>query len=182
MFKYISEILSKLSVGQRLLALVFLLLSITFISVGPKIIDSLTHDTEELKIKVENQRAEIQTLTQRVAQLNDQVIEGQMSCTNKFVQREQEILIMISSLEAEAQKTNGKITVLEDKRNENRFGGGDYQEPDGDNGTGGARPKVSMMRIQEPVVQTKTIIKTDNTNMLKMISKVKKDVNDHIPK
>jgi predicted RNase H-like nuclease (RuvC/YqgF family) len=175
MFKYISEILSKLSVGQRLLALVFLLLSITFISVGPKVIDSLTHDTEELKIKVENQRAEIQTLTQRVAQLNDQVIEGQMSCTNKFVQREQEILIMISSLEAEAQKTNGKITVLEDKRNENRFGGGDYQEPDGDQ-------KVSMMRIQEPVVQTKTIIKTDNTNMLKMISKVKKDVNDHIPK
>ena len=180
MFKYISEILSKLSVGQRLLALVFLLLSITFISVGPKVIDSLTHDTEELKIKVENQRAEIQTLTQRVAQLNDQVIEGQMSCTNKFVQREQEILIMISSLEAEAQKTNGKITVLEDKRNENRFGGD--EEPDGDNGTGGARPKVSMMRIQEPVVQTKTIIKTDNTNMLKMISKVKKGVNDHIPK
>jgi hypothetical protein len=129
---------------------------------------------------VENQRAEIQTLTQRVAQLNDQVIEGQMSCTNKFVQREQEILIMISSLEAEAQKTNGKITVLEDKRNENRFGGD--EEPDGDNGTGGTRPKVSMMRIQEPVVQTKTIIKTDNTNMLKMISKVKKDVNDHIPK
>jgi predicted RNase H-like nuclease (RuvC/YqgF family) len=141
--------------------------------VGPKVIDSLTHDTEELKIKVENQRAEIQTLTQRVAQLNDQVIEGQMSCTNKFVQREQEILIMISSLEAEAQKTNGKITVLEDKRNENRFGGD--EEPDGDQ-------KVSMMRIQEPVVQTKTIIKTDNTNMLKMILKVKKDVNDHIPK
>lgn len=172
MFKYISEILSKLSVGQRLLALVFLLLSITFISVGPKVIDSLTHDTEELKIKVENQRAEIQTLTQRVTQLNNQLIDGQMSCTNRFVQREQEILIMISSLEAEAKKTNGKVTILEERRNENRFGGD--EQPDGDH-------KVSMMRIQEPVVQTKTIIKTDNTNMLKMISKVKKDVNDHIP-
>jgi uncharacterized coiled-coil protein SlyX len=172
MFKHISEILSKLSVGQRLLALVFLLLSITFISVGPKVIDSLTHDTEELKIKVENQRAEIQTLTQRVTQLNNQLIDGQMSCTNRFVQREQEILIMISSLEAEAKKTNGKVTILEERRNENRFG--DDEQPDGDH-------KVSMMRIQEPVVQTKTIIKTDNTNMLKMISKVKKDVNDHIP-
>ena len=171
MFKHISEILSKLSTGQRLMALIFLLLSITFISVGPKVIDSLTHDTEELKIKVENQRAEIQTLTQRVMHLNDQLIEGQMSCTNKFVQREQEILIMISSLEAEAQKTNGKVTVLEERRNENRVGGD--EEPDGDQ-------RVSMMRIQEPVVQTKTIIKTDNTNMLKMISVVKKDVNDHI--
>jgi hypothetical protein len=95
-----------------------------------------------------------------------------MSCTNKFVQREQEILIMISSLEAEAKKTNGKVTILEERRNENRFGGD--EQPDGDH-------KVSMMRIEEPVVQTKTIIKTDNTNMLKMISKVKKDVNDHIP-
>ena len=171
MFKHISEILSKLSTGQRLMGLILLLFSITFISVGPKIIDSLTHDTEELKVKVENQRAEIQTLTQRVTELNDQVIDGQMSCTNKFVQREQEILIMISSLESEAQKTNGKVTILEEKRNENRFNGD--EEPDGDQ-------RVSMMRIQEPVVQTKTIIKTDNTNMLKMISKVKKDVNDHI--
>lgn len=171
MFKHISEILSKLSTGQRLMGLILLLFSITFISVGPKIIDSLTHDTEELKVKVENQRAEIQTLTQRVTQLNDQVIDGQMSCTNKFVQREQEILIMISSLEAEAQKTNGKVTILEEKRNENRFNGD--EEPDGDQ-------RVSMMRIQEPVVQTKTIIKTDNTNMLKMISKVKKNVNEHI--
>ena len=171
MFKHISEILSKLSTGQRLMGLILLLFSITFISVGPKIIDSLTHDTEELKIKVENQRTEIQTLTQRVTQLNDQVIDGQMSCTNKFVQREQEILIMISSLESEAQKTNGKVTILEEKRNENRFNGD--EEPDGDQ-------RVSMMRIQEPVVQTKTIIKTDNTNMLKMISKVKKDVKDHI--
>ena len=180
MFKYISEILSKLSVGQRLLALVFLLLSITFISVGPKIVGAFTQDNEELKSKIDLQRTEIQSLTQRVMQLNDQVIEGQMSCTNKFAQREQEILAMISSLEAEAQKTNGKITVLEDKRNENPFGGGNYQEPDGDNGMGGERPKVSMMRIPEPVVETKTIIKTDNTNMLKMISKVKKNVKEHI--
>jgi len=174
MFKYISEILSKLSVGQRLLALVFLLLSITFISVGPKIVGAFTQDNEELKSKIDLQRTEIQSLTQRVMQLNDQVIEGQMSCTNKFAQREQEILAMISSLETEAQKTNGKITVLEDKRS-------DYQEPDGDNGTGDDRPRVSMMRISEPVVQTKTIIKTDNTNMLKMISKVKKNVKEHIP-
>jgi hypothetical protein len=175
MFKYISEILSKLSVGQRLLALVFLLLSITFISVGPKIVGAFTQDNEELKSKIDLQRTEIQSLTQRVMQLNDQVIEGQMSCTNRFAQREQEILTMISALEAEAQKTNGKVTVLEE--HSDMFIRNHQEEPDGDNGgMGGARPKVAMMPAPEPVVQTKTIVKTDNTNLLKMIKGMKKDL------
>ena len=179
MFKHISEILSKLSTGQRLMALIFLLLSITFISVGPKIIDSLTHDTEELKVKVENQRSEIQTLTQRVTQLNDQVIEGQMACTDKFVTREREILVMISTLEAEAQKTNGKITVV--KERSNMLMRNNLEEPAGDDGTDGAHQRVAMMQAPEPVIQTKTIIKTDNANLLNMISKVKKNVKEHIP-
>jgi hypothetical protein len=176
MFKYISEILSKLSVGQRLLALVFLLLSITFISVGPKIVGAFTQDNEELKSKIDLQRTEIQSLTQRVMQLNDQVIEGQMSCTNRFAQREQEILTMISALETEAQKTNGKVTVLEEKQNpfEKKYQTEEYG--DGDNGMGGSRPKVAMMPAPEPVVQTKTIVKTDNTNLLKMIKGMKKDL------
>ena len=168
MFKYISEILSKLSVGQRLLALVFLLLTITFISVGPKIVGAFTQDNEELKSKIDLQRTEIQELTERVTQLNDQVIDGQMSCTNKFAQREQEILVMISTLEAEAQKTNGKVTVLE-QRSERPV----YREEMrvGDNGE-----HVAMMPAPEPVIQTKTIIKTDNTNLLKMIKDMKKDL------
>jgi len=175
MFKYISEILSKLSVGQRLVALVFLLLSITFISVGPKIVGAFTQDNEELKSKIDLQRTEIQSLTQRVMQLNDQVIDGQMSCTNKFAQREQEILTMISNLESEAKKTNGKVTVLEQSserpiyREEMRVG-------DNGDATGGTRPRVAMMPAPDPVIQTKTVIKTDNTNLLKMIKDMKKDL------
>ena len=181
MFKHISEILSKLSTGQRLLGLIFLLLSITLISVGPRMVDSFTQDNEELKSKVELQRTEIQSLTQRVTQLNEQVLNDQMSCTNRFAQREQEILIMISSLEAEAQKTNGRVKVLEGYP-ENPFGGGDERGgangsgDDGQDGVGGSRPKVAMMPAPEPIVKTRTVIKTDNTNLLKMIKDMKKDL------
>ena len=165
MFKYISEILSKLSMGQRLLALVFLLLSITFISVGPKIVNDFTQDNEELKTKVELQRSEIIELTQRVEQLNNQVITDQESCTDRFAKREQQFLVMISSLEAEAQKTNGRVTVMEEKHHVEAY----------DGGTGGANPKVAMMQRPEPFVQAKTVIKTDNSTLLKMIKDMKKN-------
>ena len=52
MFKYIAAILKTISPAQRLIALSIVLLSITLILTGPKIVNSMTQDTEELKIKV----------------------------------------------------------------------------------------------------------------------------------
>lgn len=174
MFKYISEILSKLSTGQRLLGLVFLLLSITFISVGPKVIDSLTHDTEELKVKVENQRAEIQTLTQRVNELNNKILSDQMSCTNKFITREKEIMGLLSNLESLAKSENGKIISTQTVYETNdrlKY----VEEPEDPN-----QPRVARMEMPSPPKEKTVVVKADNTNMLRMISKVKKDVKDHM--
>lgn len=174
MFKYISEILSKLSTGQRLLGLVFLLLSITFISVGPKVIDSLTHDTEELKVKVENQRAEIQTLTQRVNELNNKILSDQMSCTDKFITREKEIMGLLSNLESLAKSENGKIISTQTVYETNdrlRY----VEEPEDPN-----QPRVARMEMPSPPKEKTVVVKADNTNMLRMISKVKKDVKDHM--
>jgi predicted RNase H-like nuclease (RuvC/YqgF family) len=136
--------------------------------VGPKIVGAFTQDNEELKSKIDMQRTEIQELTKRVTELNDQVLNDQMSCTNRFAQREQEILVMISTLEAEAQKTNGKVTVLE-QRSERPV----YREEMrvGDNGE-----HVAMMPAPEPVIQTKTVIKSDNSALLKMIKDMKKNL------
>ena len=72
MFKYIDAILKTISPAQRLIALSIVLLSITLILTGPKIVNSMTQDTEELKIKVEIQRTEITNLTVRVNELNKQ--------------------------------------------------------------------------------------------------------------
>jgi hypothetical protein len=79
---------------------------------------------------------------------------------------------MISTLEAEAQKTNGKIIVV--KERSNMLMRNNLEEPAGDDGTDGAHQRVAMMQAPEPVIQTKTIIKTDNTNLLKMIKDMKK--------
>jgi len=63
MFKYISEILSKFTQGQRIIALLLLLFSITLIAIGPKIVESFTHSTDELEIRVQSQNTQIIELT-----------------------------------------------------------------------------------------------------------------------
>lgn len=174
MFKYIAEILSKLSTGQRLLGLVFLLFTITIISVGPKIVSSFTQDNEELKMKVERQRIEIVSLNERVGELSDQMLKDQMSCTDKFISREKEIMGLLSNLESVAKSENGKVlstqTVYETNQRP-RY----VEEPEDPN-----QPRVARMEMPSVPKEKTIVVKADNTNMLKMISKVKKDVKDHM--
>jgi predicted nuclease with TOPRIM domain len=115
MFKYISDILEKLSTRQRLTALIVLLASIVIITIGPKIALILSQDNEELSGKVERQRTEIEELNKTVSDLSDQIIDGQKSCTDRFVARESEILNMLSNIEREAQKVNTRIKVIPDR-------------------------------------------------------------------
>ena len=98
MFKYISEILSKFTQRQRIVALVILLISIIIISVGPKITESLTYDDKELKLRIESQNTHIIELNQRVNELNTQVINNQRECVNEIVRRETEILEIINEI------------------------------------------------------------------------------------
>ena len=70
MFKYISDILSKFTQTQRVIALIILLSSIIIISIGPKVIELITYNNEELEIKVESQRKLISELSQNVNDLN----------------------------------------------------------------------------------------------------------------
>jgi len=99
MFKYISDILSKFTQTQRIIALVILLSSIIIISIGPKVVELVTYNNEELTIKVESQRKLINELSQNVNDLNETVIKNQKECTNKILQRENEILAIINEIE-----------------------------------------------------------------------------------
>jgi len=99
MFKYISDILSKFTQTQRIIALVILLSSIIIISIGPKVVELVTYNNEELEIKVESQRKLISELSQNVNDLNETVIKNQKECTNKILQRENEILVIINEIE-----------------------------------------------------------------------------------
>lgn len=99
MFKYISDILSKFTQTQRIITLVILLSSIIIISIGPKVVELVTYNNEELTIKVESQRKLISELSQNVNDLNETVIKNQKECTNKILQRENEILVIINEIE-----------------------------------------------------------------------------------
>lgn len=80
MFKYISDILSKFTQTQRIIPLVILLSSIIIISIGPKVVELVTYNNEELTIKVESQRKLISELSQNVNDLNETVVKNQKEC------------------------------------------------------------------------------------------------------
>jgi predicted RNase H-like nuclease (RuvC/YqgF family) len=162
MFKYIAAILKTISPAQRVIALSIVLLSITLISVGPKIVSSFTQDNEELKAKVELQRTEIAVLTARVNELNTQVIDNQRQCTNEIIQKERDILSIIAEIEAEASKTIRPRQLI---RNESRMPGS------GNGGSGDG--EVAMMRIPEPQVIE---VPVTNPKMISLIKKLKKDI------
>ncbi len=172
MFKYISDILSKISMKQRLGALAIVLLAIVIISTAPKIVNSFTQDTEELKVKVERQRVQIMELSNQVDTLNDIIISEKRSCTNRFVNREKEIMDMLVNMETEAKKSHNKMVSSTTERMERpRAIIDDNQDPDA--------PKVSMMmRPSEPTKTT--VIITDNSNVLKMLQGMKKNVQEHM--
>lgn len=114
MFKYISNILSTITPGQRLVALCVLLLSVVIITVSPSIVDAVTKDNEELKSKVALQKTEIAELTTRVNELNTQVISNQRECTNSLIAKEKEILDIVVEIEKHA--TQSRILKYEQGR------------------------------------------------------------------
>jgi len=162
MFKYIAAILKTISPAQRLIALSIVLLSITLILTGPKIVNSMTQDTEELKIKVEIQRTEITNLTVRVNELNKQVIDNQRECTNEIISKERELLAALVEIEAEASKTIRPRQIV---RNESRRSG---------SGSGGSGDdEFAMMRMPEPRVVEVQVV---NPKMISLVKKLKKTI------
>jgi hypothetical protein len=163
MFKYVANILKTISPAQRLIALSIVLLSITLISVGPKIVSSFTQDTEELKAKVELQRTEIAGLTTRVNELNKQVIDNQRECTNEIVQKEKELLIAIAEIETEVNKTIRPKQII---REEMRVG---------DSGNG----EVAMMRMPEPQIVEVPVTNPKTISLVKKLkNNIQKDLKD----
>lgn len=111
MFKYISNILSTITPGQRLVALCVLLLSIVVITIVPNIIDATTKDNEELNNKINIQRKEIQDLYTRVKDLNTQLVNNESECTNKLINKEKQILQVINELERDLTFSKKQINV-----------------------------------------------------------------------
>jgi len=169
MFKYISEILSKFTQGQRIMALLLLLFSITLISVGPKIVESFTSSSEELELRVQSQNTQIIQLNKRVNELTTQIIDNQRECTNSIVVREAEILMEIAELERRIKNEmkNQNTLVKEEEIFVNRM-----EKYDGE------FPRVAM----SPPPPAPVKIETPQTNqmMLEGLSKIKSNIKKDI--
>ena len=162
MFKYISEILSQFSKTQRVMALLMVLTTITIITIGPSLIDSITTDRKELEDKITNQSNRIKILENQVDTLDSKIRESQKSCTQEIWTREEEFIKMLDEIRLEAfkykvtTKTNENIVVNKMKSNGN----------DDEN----------VMMMEMPRQETKTEVKVDISPILSKIDKMKKRI------
>jgi cell division protein FtsL len=117
-FKYIAEILKQFTHAQKILALLMLLLAIIMLSLGPKMIDSMTKDTTELNahisqqdniIKLQNKR--IHNLELTTDSLDTKIRNGERNCTDEIVKRENEFVAMLDELKGDMKRQPAIRTV-----------------------------------------------------------------------
>jgi hypothetical protein len=161
MFKYISEILSQFSKTQRVMALLMVLTTITIITIGPSLIDSMTTDKVELELKITKQTERITLLENHIDTLDWQIRESQKSCTQEIWARENEFIQMLDEIRAEAfrykvsTKTNENVVVNRKKST------GDDE---------------NVMMMEMPRQESKTEVKVDISPILSKIDKMKKKI------
>jgi TolA-binding protein len=112
MFKYISEIIGKFSITQRITALVVLLIAIITITLGPSILDAVSQDNEELNLKVERQRRQLILVSNEVDSLTFIIRKNQRDCTNQIIEREEEIYAQLDRLERELRFRNRNLSMI----------------------------------------------------------------------
>ena len=138
------------------------LTTITIITIGPSLIDSITTDRTELELKITNQSNRIKILENQVDTLDWQIRESQKSCTQEIYARENEFIQMLDEIRLEAfkykvsTKTNENIVVNKMKSNGN----------DDEN----------VMMMEMPRQETKTEVKVDISPILSKIDKMKKRI------
>ena len=161
MFKYISEILSQFSKTQRVMALLMVLTTITIITIGPSLIDSVTTDRTELELKITKQTERITSLENHIDTLDLQIRESQKSCTQEIWARENEFIQMLDEIRAEAFKY--KVST---RTNENIVVNRKKSTGDDEN----------VMMMEMPRQETKTEVKVDISPILSKIDKMKKKI------
>ncbi len=158
MFKYISEILSQFTKTQKVMALLMVLTTITIITIGPSLIDSITTDKEELELKITKQTQRITSLENHIDTLDFEIRESQKSCTQEIYARENEFIQMLDEIRAEAFNYRVKKTTVSAMMRvkiDTITKHGDYE-------------------LDDPIVETK--VKVDISPILSKIDKMKKKI------
>lgn len=106
MFKYIADILKSITPRQRLIALSITLLFVLLITVGNNIINAISSSDNILNNKVER----LETANK---ELNNQLVESQLQCTQDITELRKQIIDEITRLENEMKSTtNERRTIM----------------------------------------------------------------------
>ena len=93
MFNHISDILSKFTQGQRILALLIVVFSIILIALGPSLIKD--NDCADVYVELEKQRVDI-------LRLNRELVDVQIIANNERIAREKEIAEIVQMIKTDA--------------------------------------------------------------------------------
>lgn len=93
MFNHISDILSKFTQGQRILALLIVVFSIILITLGPSLIQD--NDCADVYAELEKQRTDI-------LRLNRELVDVQINANNERIAREKEIAEIVQMIKTDA--------------------------------------------------------------------------------
>lgn len=111
MFKYIKGILSTISPAQRVLALSMLLVSITLITIGPKIAATFRPDDAGLRKELKIQHKRIIDLIATNDTLSNRLITETEQCTDELLREQLEFKRKLRELEKELVVYDEKITT-----------------------------------------------------------------------
>jgi hypothetical protein len=114
----VQQILTTLTRRQRMTGLIILVLAAIIIFVLPSYFKSISPETEELKKTISFQQTQIDTLNnnllfqnRRLVDLNRQIIFNEQECTNRIVEREKEIMIIIEGMKNTLKYQSQTITI-----------------------------------------------------------------------
>lgn len=169
-FKGIAEILDKFTFAQRILALLMLLMTIVIVTIGPKLIDSLTTSNTECIEQTKRQSMRISYLEKVVDTLDNKIITNQRRFSNEIARRESEFVEMLDQLKNDINKSKTKINprIYHLKRREYA----DNEDVDSI-----SPHPLAMERIQEPIGGDENGINPKNVDVIvKKIEALKKKV------
>ena len=114
----VQQILTTLTRRQRMTGLIILVLAAIIIFVLPSYFKSISPETEELKKTISFQQTQIDTLSnnllfqnRKLVDLNRQIIFSEQECTNRIVEREKEIMIIIEGMKNTLKYQSQTITI-----------------------------------------------------------------------
>lgn len=111
MFKYLSDILSKFTPQQRLLALVLLLFTAVLLGLGGKVIDSFNQSDEVLKRRVSQLQSSQRILSDANDSLAYIITKNQIQCVRDIADVRNQILEDLGILERNLQRTMNQQSV-----------------------------------------------------------------------